>query len=109
MARTDTESSQRSIPTSTNIDNLELVLYGRPDCCLCDRLDALISEQLPNLGNRTSITLTKRNVDDDDHWRSLYGNRIPVLTHGQHVILEGKPDAGNVAIALAELGRPANR
>lgn len=80
-------------------DVAELVLYGRDGCCLCERLEGMIRQALR--GRRASILL--RNVDTDPRWRSSYGLRIPVLTRGTRVILEGRPDEATVQAALADI------
>ena len=86
-----------------HLQGLELVLYGRANCCLCDRLESLITPHLQAQRGNGNVTLTKRNIDDDAHWQDLYGTRIPVLTHGAKVVLEGRPEPEAVAAAFAEL------
>lgn len=85
---------------SANQSPLELILYSRPDCYLCDRLERLIEPHLDRLRQDASVTLTKRCVTDDPGWQERYGLRIPVLTCGQRVLVEGRPEPDQVARAL---------
>lgn len=77
-----------------------LILYTRPRCHLCDRLEVLVRSHLKALG----ATLEKRDVDDDPDWEERYGLRIPVVELDGRVILEGKPTAQEAAAAFARLG-----
>ena len=76
----------------------ELVLYGKADCPLCDRLEALIRPFLA-----ADLTLIKRDIEDDQQWLRRYRYRIPVLTGRDQVLLEGRPDPAEVARALEGL------
>ncbi|MCC7258028.1 MAG: glutaredoxin family protein [Gammaproteobacteria bacterium] len=53
----------------------ELVLLGRPDCHLCDRLLADIEP----LCRAAGATLRVHDVDSRPDWRAAYGLRIPVV------------------------------
>ncbi len=55
---------------------LELVLYGRPACHLCDEMADEIGETL----GKTPYRLSIRDVDSRPDWRNRYGPRVPVLT-----------------------------
>jgi hypothetical protein len=55
---------------------LELVLYGRPACHLCDEMADEIADVLRGKAYR----LTVEDVDTRSEWRSHYGPRVPVLT-----------------------------
>jgi len=55
---------------------LELVLYGRPACHLCDEMADDIANVLR--GGR-AYRLTVVDVDSRPGWRSRYGLRVPVL------------------------------
>jgi len=83
--------------------DLNLILYGRSDCCLCDRLESLITPHLYAWREKGNVILTKRDVEDDRHWFALYGDRIPVLTAGGNVVLEGRPEPETVAAVFAGL------
>jgi len=53
----------------------EVVLYGRPDCHLCDDARAVLERVLAELG----LTLTERNIDEDAALQRAYLERIPVV------------------------------
>jgi len=76
-----------------------LILYGRADCHLCDRLEALIEPYA-----RASVaTIEKRDIGDRPKWQELYSTRIPVLLAGDRVILEGRPNEKDVKQAFENL------
>ncbi len=80
---------------------IEIVFYSGIHCSLCDRLDQLIRPHLEDLRRHTPVELIKRDVGDDSDWRRLYATRIPVLTCGGKVVLEGRPEPEQVAQAFA--------
>jgi hypothetical protein len=54
----------------------QVVLYGRPGCCLCD--DA--REILLRARESRAFSLEDRNIDADDDLLRAYLERIPVVT-----------------------------
>ena len=54
----------------------EVVLYGRPGCCLCD--DA--REMLERIRASTPFELHERDIEADDALLRRYLERIPVIT-----------------------------
>ena len=54
----------------------DVVLYGRPGCCLCD--DA--REILERLRERIEFELHERNIESDARLHRAYLERIPVIT-----------------------------
>jgi glutaredoxin len=54
----------------------QVVLYGRPGCCLCD--DA--RDVLTGLRAQQPFELEERNIDDDADLLRTYLERIPVVT-----------------------------
>lgn len=82
---------------------MQLILYSCDDCPLCDRLEAVIAPHLAALRQHTTITLTKRDINDDPLWHLLYHARIPVLTLDDRVLLEGRPDDAEATTAMAHL------
>ena len=87
------------MPTET----ITLVLYTRPGCCLCDRLEELLAPGLARLRKSKKVELIKRNIEGDESLEMLYGERIPVLVHEGKVVLEGRPDSVEVIAAMARL------
>jgi hypothetical protein len=54
---------------------LDLVIYGRPGCHLCDEMADELSDHL----GRRLYRLRVENVDQRAEWKELYGSRVPVL------------------------------
>lgn len=80
---------------------MQLVLYGKPDCLLCDRLQGLLEPHLYTLG--PAATLEKRDINNNTEWYEAYWSRIPVLTYNDEVILEGRPSSTEVDVAFERL------
>lgn len=80
---------------------MQLVLYGKSDCLLCDRLQGLLEPHLYTLG--PAATLEKRDINDNTEWYETYWSRIPVLTYNDEVILEGRPSSTEVDLAFERL------
>lgn len=62
----------------------DLILYGRPDCRLCDEArDTVISllRQRAEAG-QPGATLVERDIETDDVWQRTYFASIPVLELG---------------------------
>jgi len=81
-----------------------LTLYHRAGCHLCEELEALIAAQMRAGRTCHSVRVLKRDIDTDENWRNLYGDRIPVVEHDGRVILEGRPTARQVDQALRAIG-----
>lgn len=82
---------------------LELVLYSRDGCGLCDRLEGLILPCLEGIKGRADVWLSRRDITDDLRWLEMYRDRIPVLTCNEQIVLEGRPEPGAVWAAIAGL------
>lgn len=54
----------------------QVVLYGRPGCCLCDEA----REVLLRVGAEVPFTLHERDIEADDALLRAYLERIPVVT-----------------------------
>ncbi len=79
---------------------MNLTFYTKPDCLLCDRLERMMGPQVAQM----KAVVTKRDITHDTGWTALYGQRIPVVTVGDRVILEGRPPQKDVDAALSRLG-----
>lgn len=82
---------------------MEMILYSHEGCCLCDRLEEMLQPHLAALRQHRDVKFLKRDIADDEPARQLYRLRIPVLLVDGNVLLEGRPDAAQVASALASL------
>jgi glutaredoxin len=54
----------------------EVVLYGRPGCCLCDDARAVLVRAQPRL----HFALRELDIEQDDRLLAAYLERIPVVT-----------------------------
>ena len=54
----------------------EVVLYGRPGCCLCDDAHQL----LMRVRSSHPFSLVQRDIESDDGLLRAYLERIPVVT-----------------------------
>ena len=75
-----------------------VVLYGRPDCHLCDEArEQLIALREGGLG----FELEERNIDEDEGLLARYLERIPVIEVDGEVVSELGLDADGLRARLA--------
>lgn len=72
---------------------LELQLYGRRYCHLCDEMAAALAA-LPTAGREFSVRFV--DIDDDPVLEERYGADIPVLAHGDSELCRHRLDAAAV-------------
>ncbi|MBL8201952.1 MAG: glutaredoxin family protein [Chromatiales bacterium] len=77
---------------------LDLVVYSRRGCHLCE---LMLEELVPLCRDRATIRVV--DVDSRHDWQAAYGNRIPVLCHGDQEVSVARLDRDAV---LAVLGAP---
>jgi hypothetical protein len=75
----------------------EIVLYGRPDCHLCDEAREVL-RQLNGLRWR------EVDIETDDRLFAAYLERIPVIEVGGRVVSELVPDADAIRDAVHTVG-----
>jgi glutaredoxin len=80
---------------------LEVVLYTRPGCHLCDEARARLNRER----RRHRFRLTEVNVDSDPDLAGRYGDRVPVVTVGGKLRFRG----GVNRVLLARLLRGEGR
>ena len=61
---------------------IELSLYGRRGCHLCDDMQV----ELRKFGSELGFTLKIINIDEDSALIDEYGTKVPVLMHENHEI-----------------------
>jgi len=54
---------------------IELVLYTRSECCLCEEMKGVVEEASRGFGARLSLV----DVDSDPELAREYGDEVPVL------------------------------
>ena len=85
----------------------EVVLYGRPGCCLCDEA----RDVLERVRAEVPFTLVERDIETDDALLRAYLERIPVVTiDGEEMFelwVEEPRLRASLAGAAASTGRPS--
>jgi hypothetical protein len=77
-----------------------VVLYGRPDCHLCDEARAGL-ERLRSTG--LEFELDEVNIESDDELHARYLERIPVVEVDGEIVSELHLDAGGLRTRLDTL------
>jgi glutaredoxin len=75
----------------------EVVLYGRPECHLCDEARAL-------LRGLDGVRLREVDIDGDDGLLAAYLERIPVVEVDGRIVSELVPDADAIRDAVHTVG-----
>jgi hypothetical protein len=62
----------------------DVILYGRPDCAICDEARALLEALLADRRTRNlpTPTLVERDIDTDLAWQRAFFATIPVVELG---------------------------
>lgn len=76
--------------------NVELILFTRSDCHLCD----VAKEELERLRRRLDFDLVERDVDGDPVLEDAYGDQVPVGVLGGRKIFKHRVDAAALERAL---------
>jgi glutaredoxin len=74
-----------------------VVLYGRPECHLCDEAREILTGLVAEAEN---IELVERNIEDDEALHKRFLERIPVIELEGHIIGELIPDPGRLRSTL---------
>lgn len=75
---------------------IELRLYSRPECHLCE---VMLAELEPLLGGRASVEVV--DISQDAALERKYALRIPVLAAGDEELCNYRLDAGRVEAFLS--------
>jgi len=54
---------------------MQLTMYGRAECCLCDEMWSVVEV----VGREQGVSAVKVDVDGDPVAEAAYGDRVPVL------------------------------
>jgi Glutaredoxin-like domain (DUF836) len=79
---------------------IRLTLYSRAYCHLCDDMLA----ELAALQAQCGFAVQTVDVDGDDVLESRYGERVPVLAHGERELCHYHLDAAGLTAYLTEIG-----
>ena len=74
-----------------------LVLYGRPECHLCDEARELLTPLVAEAGD---VVMVERNIDDDDDLHRRFLERIPVVELDGRIVGDLVPDRGRLRSIL---------
>jgi hypothetical protein len=75
----------------------QLVLYGRPECHLCDEARDILDGLVAEAGD---VVMIVRNIEEDDDLHRRFLERIPVIELEGHIIGELVPDAQRLRSTL---------
>jgi glutaredoxin len=75
----------------------QLVLYGRPECHLCDEARELLTGLVKETRD---LVMIERNIEDDDELHRRFLERIPVVELDGRIIGELVPDAERLRSTL---------
>jgi len=78
--------------------SLEVTLYTRPGCHLCEDAKLAISPLLAEF----HAVLREVNIDEDPQLKALYGHDIPVIFIGSHKAAKHRVDPAQFRRQLAE-------
>src|ERR1700680_534150 len=98
----DEKSPMDPLPTQPlPTDPLEVTLYTRPGCHLCDEAKLQMAPLLAEFGAR----LREVNIDADPELRKLYNLDVPVIFLADRKIAKHRLDPGQVRRQLVEARR----
>jgi len=80
---------------------MDLTLYSRPGCHLCDDMKAALAPLAREFGAR----VTEVDIDQAEELRSLYGNDVPVLFLGNRKAAKHRLDTRQMRRQLEEARR----
>jgi CO dehydrogenase nickel-insertion accessory protein CooC1 len=80
---------------------MQLTLYGRTDCCLCDEMAEVVAVVAAERGDE----VVKVDVDTDPALAAAYGHEIPVLYCGERRLVSGRVSARALRALLARAAR----
>ena len=83
---------------------LEITLYTRPGCHLCEEAKAAIEPVVEQFGAR----LREVNIDEDRDLRDRYGWDIPVLFVGERKVAKHRVNLEQLRRCLEEARRKSN-
>jgi glutaredoxin len=66
-----------------------VVLYGRPECHLCDEARAILRDLVVEAHD---LELVERNIEEDESLHRRFLERIPVIELDGHIVGELVPD-----------------
>jgi glutaredoxin len=84
---------------------LEVTLYTRPGCHLCEDAKAVVQPLLREFG----ATLREVNIDEDSELNRRYGSDIPVIFLGAHKAAKHRVDLPQFRRQLEEARGDLNR
>src|SRR5262245_38083191 len=81
-------------------NGMQLTLYGRKDCCLCDEMAQVVAVVAAERG----LDVVKVDIDEDPALAAAYGAEIPVLFAGAQRIVSGRVSLRALRALVARSG-----
>lgn len=78
---------------------VELTLYSKPDCRLCDEME----EELSNASRGLPVKITKVDITGDPELEKKYGLEIPLLTHDGEKLARHRADERTLAAKIRKI------
>lgn len=75
---------------------LEVTIFSRPDCHLCDVVERMARQMQAEV----PFALTRINIDDNADLAARYGNHVPIVLINQVETLSGKITEGDFRRAI---------
>jgi thioredoxin-like negative regulator of GroEL len=75
----------------------KLVLYGRPECHLCDEAREILEALIQKAGD---LELVELNIEEDDDLHGRFLERIPVIELDGRILSELVPDVQRLRSTL---------
>lgn len=84
---------------------IEIVLYSRKECRLCDVAERVLREELEKRG----LTYEKVDVDSDENLRDRYGVDVPVIAIDGEPVFKHRLNAQALEEYLDRIAREESR
>jgi hypothetical protein len=81
------------------VREVELTLYSKPDCPLCDEME----EELSNASRGLPVKVTKVDITGDPELEKKYGLEIPLLTHDGERLARHRADERTLAAKIRKI------
>lgn len=78
---------------------VELTLYSKPDCHLCDEME----DALRKASHGMSVRVRRVDITTDAKLEKLYALEIPLLTHGDERLARHRADERTLAAKLRKI------
>ena len=100
----------RAAATRGTAGAIEIKLFGRQGCHLCDEAEKVLNEVCAQGGVRMEgVRIQKVDVDTDAALLKAYGDQVPVVTINGRKLFKYRVEPERLARVLASIGRTGRR